>query len=310
MANVGDITVKEMHDSRRWFTQEGGLEKRAVRMWKVFGTDDAPVQTHHQVLAALQATGISLPHRHPEDSSMAAADWDIRVETGSSYVWEVRWQYLPIQGLDPSGGPDPPLAFAAGGRFTVQFQDIWRTYVRRDNNGEIIGAYLEISDGNGGEGTDPDDIQDGDLDADIDGKSVDVNGRPVSFANQIGELRVEQQTTVPEEVWANIRNLSGKRNDSIAWGAPVGTLLYRGADFDLLPDGITWKFIHQFAYDSWFHMRQQVFQVDGKPQTADTFQFAGGAYKSTDGTGGAGYPVYWVQPFSRKGNFNILGVVP
>jgi hypothetical protein len=302
MANVGDITVKEMHDSRRWFLQDD--EKRAIRVWKVYGTEDAPVTTHYQVLAALTATGISIPHRHPEDSGMVAADWDIRIETGSSYVWEVRWQYLPASIIfDPGPGPDPPSGLTTSGRFTVQFVDTWRVPTVSGGAGGFNQLILLEA------GSNPIHISSGTTSSDIKGYPIDGNGTPVSRPVMIGELRVEAFSTDPEELWSTIRSLVGKRNDDVYYGAEIGKLLYRGADFDLQRDGITWKFIHQFAFDFQYHLRQTPFQREGKVQLADTTTGGDQAlYVATDGSGGRAFPVFWVQPFPEKGNFSQLGL--
>jgi len=172
-----------------------------------------------------------------------------------------------------------------GGSYTAastssksQFIDIWR--INPENPGGI--NYPKRSD--------------------IGGTKVDTGGEPVSYAVYQQSLTLRSPYNNPPD-FTVINSMLNRRNRGTWNGWPQGMVLYLGAEASVT-SGNYWTVSHRFLADGFYHLRQVAnknqAQIVRTTETTDD-----DANKETQAE-----IVYWIQPFSDTGNFDLLGINP
>jgi len=127
--------------------------------------------------------------------------------------------------------------------------------------------------------------------ADIGGTDIDSQGEPASYEIRMISLDISEtfSTPPPTGVWLRMVN---NRNYAGFLDSEAGKTLYKGFDVDRVGAQL-WNVTHHFWHDDAYHLRQFPLRAaDGKPVI------------DTDGNAKT---VYWVQPYPKMEDFNILG---
>lgn len=273
------VQVLEQLGSRDVSKTGGKLSaRRSFHVW-----DDADALATPGSVVVLFGTG-GLPiygETFPESPNLQARDYRLSRVDGHRDLWLVEWEYAEaslISASIPDLQPGETGYVEVTARITANFVDAWRSLTTTEL------ADLTKSGGKyafGGNNA---------LRLDIGGAPIDVAGEPTQQVVR----QIEVQVT---EVQSGIPNLTSylpfiwSRNNVAFMGAPVGQLLYVGANVTRI-DVAKFQWQHTFVLDRWWHMRQQPAKwPDGKVPTMGPI----GAKVAEQ--------VFFVQPFPSYANF-------
>ncbi len=247
-------------------------------------------------LLALNMPRVGSPH--PDNFNLKATTYEARsISQGTSYVYEVTWDYEFQNPFDPgTDDPDDPTEFR---QESTEIESIWVDAWRAD--GSTVGSGFALTPPqlvpNTGEFVF--DAPTGIVTDDIAGNPIDSRGEPTSAAVRVvrKSITINVAGEPPEQLYYL---LVGRRNDSDYAGFVTGSLLYVGPDIQQIGPEL-YQVRHQFVADEFFHARQQVWRLDnntpsiGKAYGSVIYQFSG-------------YPVYWVHPYPLTANFGLLAI--
>lgn len=271
------LEIYEVQETRSANVSNG--RATATRRFRIF--DDAtPLTTPNQIRELFGSTfgTTTLPDIGDEmigDSTVFATGYSIRHVAESRGVWEVEFTYenTEVGQYQPQqvGYTEISIDYAA------QFEEAWRSNPSVPTNGTVTTASSNAP-GNAG------------------GTAIDSGGVPLSI------LRRSSTITITETVAAStmsarsiaIRALRGRRNNAAFQGAPIGQVLYLGAQASRVSLD-KFQIVHRFAQDEWSHCVQIPARgPDGNVQL-----------ERIDGILRAKI-VNWAQPFPAFGDFNSL----
>jgi hypothetical protein len=248
---------------------------RRVREFIVYGE----LGTLDQALAAVN---IQYGDPHPDDPAAVAVDVDASIlpETGR-FAARVAYTYSAERELLAEFSIDADL----------EFVDTWRVPVVNDDGSGF--PLLFPADG----------IPPLER-TDIGGCPVDIGGQPISRPLRIGRYQTAQNYTREDFNFATLFDAVGCRNDAEFLGFPRGSLLYgRPRSTNLAFNTI--RVTHEFVVDPLqLHMRQQARANEEGIELTNDHPCTGvgfGTYASF---------VYWVQPYPRLIDFEVLGITP
>lgn len=244
-------TVLELLESRAVAKKSRKLT--ATRSFHVY--DSVTPITSPATIATLFGT-LGLPiygEEFPDSPNLLARDYDFALVSGHTDLWLVRWEYSESEfgGSLPEKEPGQPGYVEVSATISAERVQAWRslTYNEIASLTSFAGGYP-----NGNTTTSPN----------IGGEYIDIGGEPLQDI-------VRQVEIVVTEVRVGIPNLlfllpyTWSRNSTQFLGAPVGQLLYVGANVNRI-DVNLFQFQHKFILDRWYHMRQMaITDAEGRP---------------------------------------------
>lgn len=262
-------TVYEMQETRGLSEASGRFT--ATRKFAVW--DDASAITQPSTIRALFGAG-SLPDigdEFPGETDIFAISYDIRHLPNSRNIWEVEFRYENTEPGDKQ--PQEPGYTEFSIDYSFEFRQLWRA---RPNLPVPVNGTATLDD--------------------IGGTKVDAGGRPVSVMVKITNLTIGETvlaSTLPDRSQV-IRLLRGRRNNTIFYGAPIGQVLYLGAQSSRIAlDKYTLQ--HKFAVDEFSHL----VQTPALDHNREVFvSKVNGVFRASE--------VRFVQPFPDFGDFNLL----
>lgn len=217
----------------------------------------------------------------PESPNLQARDYRLSRVDGHGDLWLVEWDYVEadlISASVPDSQPGEIGYVEVTARITAGFVDAWRSLTTAEL------ADLTKSGGKYPFGNN-------------NASRLDIGGTPIDVAGEPTQQIVRQVEIQVTEVQSGIPNLTAylpfiwARNNVTFMGAPIGQLLYVGANVTRI-DVAKFQWQHTFVLDRWWHMRQQPYKwPDGKVPTS-----------GAPGTKVA-ESVFFVQPFPSYANF-------
>jgi len=263
--------------------QTAGGRGAGRRVFHVIG--ETNVANVWNMLGTAGDNGVRLPRKgepFPDLPGLRARDFSISLASGHNDVWLIEWDYEVISRGFPNV-PDTTIEalpaevgyVEVSSEIRAEFANVYRY------DGSPPLNYPEFA-GTPYPDTPP---------ADISGQPVDRAGVPVSTQRNKQELVITENVSIPQ--WSTYRSFRFYRNASPWYGAPAGTVLYRGASVRRIGVNV-WQVSHSFMEDSEFHLEQlpEYRAPDLTPALNE------------DGT--HAYPVYWIQPFPNLAEFGSI----
>lgn len=213
---------------------------------------------------------------------LVALDFDLTKDPDVLQKWMVTVTYREVV-LQGTGGPSPaPLTQLAPndeGYLTVRgrteggFIEGWRLH---DTAEEWDAKYAQLTQtGLPIYGMD-------NANADIGGRKIDVNGRPVSIETVREQITVDVTLAYIPNVEL-IRTLASTRNRTSFLGIPPGSVVFKGATWSNIAPG-KWSVSYEFAADNFSHLVQVAQETKAGPVLDEK---------------GQAKHVIWVQPFPK-----------
>lgn len=262
-------TIYEMQETRGLSESSGRFT--ATRKFAVW--DEVSAITQPATIRALFGAG-SLPDigdLFPGETDIYAISYDIRHLPNSRNIWEVEFRYENTEPGEKQ--PQEPGYTEFSIDYSFEFRQLWRA---RPNLAVPTNGTPTLDD--------------------IGGTKVDAGGRPVSVMVKITNLVIAEtvlSTTVPDRSQV-IRLLRGRRNNTVFYGAPIGQVLYLGAQSSRIAlDKYTLQ--HKFAVDEYSHLIQSAALDHNREVFVDPVN---GVFRASE--------VRFVQPFPDFGDFNQL----
>lgn len=258
-----------------------GTQETSWLEYKVTTTTETIDNELKALSAVFQDHKVRIGAPHPSRPGQRAVRYSVEHLSNHKW-WQVRFDF-ENSGQNGPGNEDPPDVDEIG------FTD-WNT----DTSGKFVRIWRDFGDisPTPGVGT----TLPGDYPrVDIGGTKVDAAGEPQDEALVTTNLTIERVVSGLPNL-SVYRELANKRNTDDIFGDTVaGRWLYKGCSTTRL-DVEKYRETHRFAWDQWFHLRQQpLVQDDGRA-------------KSDGGARPAAETVYWVQPFTEMGAFAVLGL--
>lgn len=214
---------------------------------------------------------------HPDFPGLVAKDFTIQKESGHTDLWKLTWAYEVISRGFPDY-PSQPIPEKLPNEvsyveLSAEIRAEFFLAYRADPDIPALGAPT-------GE--------------DIMGFPVDQAGNPTSLQRNIQEISVTETVTEPN--LDTYRSFRFTRNVVPFFGSPAGTLLYRGAS--VRRTGVSvYQVTHSFVEDEYMHLQQQPL-IEPPDMTP----------KLTEELVGTAETVFFVQPFDRTSDFNLISV--
>lgn len=275
------LRVEEQIGSRNIQKVAGKLSaRRGFHVWN----ETTAITTPGSVVVLFGTNGLPVyGEAFPESPNLQARDYRLSRVDGHRDLWLVEWDYSAADLISGTGQQPGEIGYVeVSARISATFVDAWRALTTAELADLTKQASTKYPYGNNN-ATRPD----------IGGAPLDVAGDPT----QDMVRQVEIQVT---EVQAGIPNLTAylpfvwSRNNVAFMGAPIGQLLYLGANISRI-DVAKFQWEHTFLLDRWWHMRQQAVKwPDGKVPTMGPV----GAKVAES--------VFFVQPFPSFANFFAL----
>ena len=259
--------------------QTSGGRGTGTRVFHVTGTTS--VRTVYNLLGKAGDNGVTMPKvgdGHPDFPGARARDFSIALASGHNDVWRVEWQYEVIS----RGFPQFPET-----TIEVLPNEVGYLEVSSEIRAEFVLAWRK----NGTPGLDyPTNGNPPNNTTEIRGEPIDQGGNPVSVQRNIQELTLTETVNVPQ--WGTYRLFRFCRNQLPFYGAPPGTVLYRGTS--LRRTGVdVYQVAHSFIEDSDYHLQQSpLIEPPDMTPKLDANKHAS--------------DVYWVQPFPVLKDFNAI----
>lgn len=272
------LNIVEQLGSRQISRTDGKLSaRRGFHVWN----STSPLTTPGQVYA-LSGTG-GLPYftePFPESPNLIARDYNISRVDGHRDLWLVEWDYQPGDSLTSSQKDPTEIGYVEiSARLSASFVEAWRSLQPQAFAALMLSVYPNGSNNSSR--------------PNIGGAPIDVAGEPMQDVVRQVEIQVS-------ETLGGIPNISAmlpfvwRRNNTPFLGAPVGQLLYVGANVNRI-DVDRFRFEHTFVLDRWWHMRQQPYKFpDGR---IPLMGVPGKQHAES---------VFLVQPFEGYANFFAL----
>lgn len=252
----------------RGFSDNGG-KKTASRTFHVW--DDAtPITSPSGVRATFGSSLPDIGDLFPDETVVFAVSYSIRHVPEARGVWEVQFNY---ENTEPSGKlPQEEGYVQITIDYRSEFRDMWRLSPTIPTNG--------TQNNN-----------------DCGGTSIDSAGVPLSVLVRMSDITITETVSAasfPARSLA-IRAARGRRNLTTFQGAPIGQVLYQGAQASRI--GLEkFSITHKFAQDEFSHMlqsprRNQTGEVDYGPDAQQN-------QRATF--------VRLIQPFPGFADFNLL----
>ncbi|MFN9108601.1 MAG: hypothetical protein ACK5XN_00765 [Bacteroidota bacterium] len=252
----------------RGFSDSGG-KKTASRTFHVW--DDAtPITSPSGVRATFGSSLPDIGDLFPDETVVFAVSYSIRHVPEARGVWEVQFNY---ENTEPSGKlPQEEGYVQITIDYRSEFRDMWRLSPTIPTNG--------TQNNN-----------------DCGGTPIDSAGVPLSVLVRMSDITITETVSAasfPARSLA-IRAARGRRNLTTFQGAPIGQVLYQGAQASRI--GLEkFSITHKFAQDEFSHMlqsprRNQTGEVDYGPDAQQN-------QRATF--------VRLIQPFPGFADFNLL----
>lgn len=252
----------------RGFSDNGG-KKTASRTFHVW--DDAtPITSPSGVRATFGSSLPDIGDLFPDETVVFAVSYSIRHVPEARGVWEVQFNY---ENTEPSGKlPQEEGYVQITIDYRSEFRDMWRLSPTIPTNG--------TQNNN-----------------DCGGTSIDSAGVPLSVLVRMSDITITETVSAasfPARSLA-IRAARGRRNLTTFQGAPIGQVLYQGAQASRI--GLEkFSITHKFAQDEFSHMLQS----PRRNQTGEV-DYAPDAQQNQRATF-----VRLIQPFPGFADFNLL----
>ena len=252
----------------RGFSDSGGRvsASRTFRCW-----DDAAPLTSPKMVK--DHFGVELPdirEEFPDEKLIFATAFSIKHIAESRNVWEVEFTYENTEPGDKLPNEEGYIQITID--YAAEFRDAWRSNVTIPTNGTQTGL-------------------------DCGGTPIDKAGVPLSILVRMSDITITETVSAASfpERSLRIRQARGRRNSTIFQGAPIGQVLYLGANASRI--GIEkFSITHKFRQDEFQHMIQSARrnQLGIVEPVAD----AQGIFRADK--------VDLVQPFPNFADFNLL----
>ena len=259
----------------------------STRVFKVrFTNDDGSALSDIDPRTVGFNTGVLLGQVHPSNALLKCTSFSSRREPSHPGVYEVTYNYevdvLDPDGPDIDGGGNETFQQSVQLNYRGKFEKLWR--VNANVNAE---PYTGGSSG-----------------ADIGGTPMDTFGeieRTTMIVKPQLQVTIQRNVNIgrPNNYLSNLQNFVGTRNKSTFLGAREGSLLYVGASSRRVRDQL-YEITHTFEFDQAKHQEQA--PQPGAGMFGKKIQTADGDYKNR------AFPVYWIQPYPRELDFNVLGI--
>ena len=225
-------------------TGRGGVYS-GTRIFTVY--DDASTLTLAQVYSLIGTT--TTPDQMPQPGDafpgtiLEATDPDIRQAPDTQDMWIVRWTFT--NQADTIGwNQTQPLDAGyvdVSADINAELRDQWRVFTKSQ-----MLALVAVGGTNASGAA---------ADTDIAGTSVDVAGEPLSCVQRTIKLSVGvTKSALP--ILGSLSTFTGKRNSTVFWGAPIGSVLFTGSQVSRSALQ-RWRVTYEFVLDDAYHMRQQ-----------------------------------------------------
>lgn len=252
----------------RGFSDNGG-KKTASRTFHVWD-DSTPITSPSGVRSTFGSSLPDIGDLFPDETVVFAVSYSIRHVPEARGVWEVQFNY---ENTEPSGKlPQEEGYVQITIDYRSEFRDMWRLSPTIPTNG--------TQNNN-----------------DCGGTSIDSAGVPLSVLVRMSDITITETVSAasfPARSLA-IRAARGRRNLTTFQGAPIGQVLYQGAQASRI--GLEkFSITHKFAQDEFSHMlqsprRNQTGEVDYGPDAQQN-------QRATF--------VRLIQPFPGFADFNLL----
>jgi len=278
------MNVIELLDKATSSTEPLGFASLLWTRTRVFRCYNSPPSAITHIEAVNNCTVVR-GNPHPDDSECFAHTVSVSQVPKSGGAVDVTWKYLANQfgivgdgqGDDGAGDTQTPetgiMSMSVGQVLLTE----WREDAELPSGGDL-GSMMGTWD--------------------IGGWAIDKRGVGASRAHIIVPISVTIETPYLPNI-ANIRALTGRRNNTSFIGGNRGKVLYKGTSgMNRNRQGI-WTSVHQFQWDDNYHLRQFPDRdYDNKIMIGDeTTDYDTKAHK-----------VFWYQPFPVLGNFGVLGL--
>lgn len=273
------VQVLEQLGSRDVSKSGGKLTaRRSFHVWD----EAAPLATPGTVVVLFGTGGLPVyGETFPESPNLQARDYRLSRVDGHRDLWLVEWEYVEadlISSTVPEVQPGEVGYVEITARITAGFVDAWRALTTVEL-ADLTKAGGKYPFGNNN------------------ASRLDIGGTPIDVAGEPTQQIVRQIELQVTEVQSGIPNLTAylpftwARNNVAFMGAPIGQLLYVGANVSRI-DVAKFQWQHTFVLDRWWHMRQQPYKwPDGKVPTMGP---VGSKVAES---------VFFVQPFPSYANF-------
>jgi hypothetical protein len=252
----------------RGFSDNGG-KKSASRTFHVWD-DASPITSPSGVRATFGSSLPDIGDLFPDETVVYAISYSIRFVAESRNVWEVTFNY---ENTEPGGKlPQEEGYVQITIDYRSEFRDLWRLSPTIPSNG--------TQNNN-----------------DCGGTSIDSAGVPLSVLVRMSDITITETVSAasfPARSLA-IRAARGRRNLTVFQGAPIGQVLYTGANASRV--GLEkFSITHKFAQDEFSHMLQRA----KRNQTGEVI-YGPDAQQNQRAT-----VVTLIQPFPGFADFNLL----
>lgn len=252
----------------RGFSDNGG-KKTASRKFHVWD-DASPITSPAGVRATFGSSLPDVGDLFPDETVVYAISYSISHVPTSRNVWEVVFNY---ENTEPGGKLPQEEGYT---QITIdyrsEFRDLWRIGPTIPSNG--------TQNGN-----------------DCGGTKIDSAGVPHSVLVRLSDITISETVSAASfpARSINIRAARGRRNLTVFQGAPIGQVLYTGAQASRI--GLEkFSITHKFAQDEFSHMLQS----PKRNQTGEVMYSP-----DTQGNQRASF-VTLIQPFPGFADFNLL----
>jgi hypothetical protein len=252
----------------RGFSDSGGRvsASRTFRCW-----DDAAPLTSPKMVK--DHFGVELPdirEEFPDEKLIFATAFSIKHIPESRNVWEVQFTYENTEPGDKLPNEEGYVQITID--YASEFRDAWRLNPQIPTNGTATGENCL-------------------------GTPIDKAGVPLSILVRMSDITITETVSAASfpERSLRIRQARGRRNSTIFQGAPIGQVLYLGANASRI--GLEkFSITHKFRQDEFLHMIQSPRrnQLGIVEPVAD----AQGIFRADK--------VDLVQPFPNFADFNLL----
>ncbi|MGB0141539.1 MAG: hypothetical protein ACPF8W_00545 [Luminiphilus sp.] len=290
------LTANEDFNTGGITTDVRSQESTAVRTFTVIATaDDGSPETAANAsteLEAVTACEIATGDAHPDYASLFCTEFQCTREPNHIGVFRVTFTYRTDEIIDPEPPPPP----GGGGddltgvnlNYVGKFENLWR--VNADPNAEPYKGDESLAEDIAGVPTD--------TFGEIERSTLVTKGQV-----QV-TMRVDVDVSIGDNYLTRLQNFIGKRNKAGFLGAKEGELLYVGATSRRITTS-EYEVTHTFEYDRFKH-QEQIAKPGAGPfgKAIGDFQVDDQNYRYNK----RAFPVWWVQPYPFKIDFNSLGI--